>query len=93
MGTWDVFAQNKEVAALLLENGADVNAQANSGWTALHYASRDGLTEAVELLLDHGADVTVRNNSGYAPLYYAARRRHVDIVELLRLKGAGSTEH
>ncbi|MGE3807467.1 MAG: ankyrin repeat domain-containing protein [Gemmataceae bacterium] len=53
-----------ELAALLLEYGADPNANNDNGWTPLHYAckfdSRD--LAMVELLLRHGADPNARDN-------------------------------
>ena len=53
-----------EVVALLLENGADVNAKSRDGGTALHAAAFLGRVETVKLLLDKGADTTLRNNMG-----------------------------
>ena len=38
---------HKEVALLLIENGADVNSKDKYGWTPLHYAAREGHTEIV----------------------------------------------
>ena len=53
-----------EVVALLLENGADVNAKSRDGGTALHAAAFLGRAETVKLLLEKGADTTLRNNMG-----------------------------
>lgn len=53
-----------KVVALLLENGADINARSRDGGTALHAAAFLGRTEAVKLLLEKGADTTLRNNMG-----------------------------
>ena len=35
---------NAELVGYLHENGAEVNAQNNDGWTALMYAAREGKT-------------------------------------------------
>jgi ankyrin repeat protein len=51
----------REVVELLLERGAEVDAQDNQGKTALCHAIRDGHREMVELLLVHGADPTAIN--------------------------------
>ena len=51
-----------DVVALLLEQGADVNARSRDGGTALHTAAFLGRAETVKLLLDKGADTTLRNN-------------------------------
>ena len=53
-----------KVVALLLENGADVNARSQDGGTALHAAAFLGRVETVKLLLDKGADRVLRNNMG-----------------------------
>lgn len=47
--------QNLEMATILIENGADVNATDNEGWTALMRASLAGKGDIVDLLLDKGA--------------------------------------
>ena len=53
-----------KVVALLLENGADVNAKSRDGGTALHAAAFLGRVETVKLLLEKGADITLRDNMG-----------------------------
>jgi Ankyrin repeats (3 copies)/Ankyrin repeats (many copies) len=73
---------------LLLEHGADINAQNQFGWTSLHWASINGALEVVRLLLEHGADVQVKNNSGRTALQVAAWYGHDKIVKLLGEQGA-----
>jgi len=46
---------NDNIVKLLLGKGADVNAKAKDGWTALMIASRKGHQEVVNLLKAHGA--------------------------------------
>ncbi len=53
-----------KVVALLLENGAAVNAKSRDGGTALHAAAFLGRVETVKLLLEKGADISLRNNLG-----------------------------
>jgi ankyrin repeat protein len=67
-------APNKNVAELLLANGADVNARDNRRFTPLHVAA-GGFTnrkDVVELLLARGADVNARDDMGMTPLYLMA---------------------
>jgi ankyrin repeat protein len=47
----------KEVVQLLLNQGAEVNAQGGEYGNALQAASRSGHKEMVQLLLNQGADV------------------------------------
>lgn len=56
----------------LLAHGADVNAPAPDGATALMLATNIGSYGTVKLLLDHGADVNRRTSSGSTALIMAA---------------------
>lgn len=66
--------------AELLKNGADVDARADDGRTALHQATRRAWLEiippmlAVKLLLDHGADIDAQDNGGLTPLHLVMTR-------------------
>ena len=71
------------VLRLLLENGANVNAQNQDGRTPLHVASFDGVLEVVRLLLEHGADVEVKDKYGETALQDATYSRHDEIIKLL----------
>ena len=53
---------------LLLEAGADVNAQDKDGRTALMMATRNGHDKCVELLIERGVDVNVKDNDGRTAL-------------------------
>lgn len=78
-----------EVARLLLDHGADVDHQDNTGCTALKSAVEEDSVEMVDLLLDAGADMTILGgtDAGNA-LHTAARDGHVEIVRLLLRRGA-----
>ena len=58
----------------LLAEGADVNAAAPDGTTALHWAAHWSDREAARLLVRAGADVDAVNRYGATPLWLAAER-------------------
>jgi uncharacterized protein len=58
------------MAAFLIQRGADPNvADRLLGWTALHYAVRDGKEAIVEVLIEAGADANVEDTFGDTPLW------------------------
>ncbi len=66
-------------ALILIEHGADVNAQSYSGRTALCYAANNGNVDIVKALLKKGADPDLLVNpksryAGITPLIETARR-------------------
>ncbi len=60
-----------EIARLLLERGAQINAIGYRGNTALMVASRYGRATMVSLLLSKGAQVNIRNTEGFTALMAA----------------------
>ncbi|KAF8662211.1 hypothetical protein HU200_056412 [Digitaria exilis] len=79
-----------EIAALLLENGADVNARNIYGQTALMQACRFGHWEVVQTLLIFRCNVTkVDSLSSRTALHLAAAGGHVKCARLLLAAVAG----
>ena len=75
------------VAQLLLEHGADINAKAtsHSASTPLHIAAQQGRVEVVYVLLQNGANVSMKDDRGRTALQMASDRGHVDVMKLLSL--------
>ena len=68
---------------ILLENGADINAIGDIGFTPLHSAALGGQARSVELLLSLGADTTIKNEFGQTALDMAVLGKAVDACEVL----------
>jgi ankyrin repeat protein len=77
-----------DFTGLLLDRGADVNANGGSYSTALQAAAIRGHDQIVQLLLDRGADVNANGGSYGTALQAAANRGHDQIVQLLLDRGA-----
>lgn len=77
-----------EIARLLVERGADVNARDGDSTTALHQAGSNGHLEIVRLLLGAKADPNVVNKYGQTVLSNAAAASNPGLVELLMRGGA-----
>jgi ankyrin repeat protein len=73
-----------EIAALLIEQGADADETDHFGNTALHLAL--AYPDLLELLLENGADVNAKNALGNTPLHLAVKDRAA--VETLLAAGA-----
>ena len=76
------------IVELLLAKGADVNAKAHGGETALQVASSYGRKEIVETLLAGRANVNAKDEYGETALYAASVEGRREVVELLLANGA-----
>ena len=77
-------AGDLEMARLLLENGAPINAQTDVGTTALMFAAAFGHVEVVRFLVENGADIHIQNGYNYTALSLAEERGHQEVVDFLR---------
>jgi ankyrin repeat protein len=85
LGTALHSASTAEVAAVLLEHGADPNARNVEERTPLHEA-RD--VEVARLLIERGAEVDAEAQYAFTPLMAAAREGLTECAELLLQHGA-----
>jgi ankyrin repeat protein len=80
--------ENREIIALFLKAGMDVNAQGKHGETALMIAAVYNKKENVNQLMAQGAQVNAKNNEGYTALMFIASQGNQEMAELLIKKGA-----
>ena len=85
--------RNSSLFALLLREGADVNAVDSAGRTPAVIACQDSneYTDTLETLLAAGVSPTQPDNAGYGPIHHAAANGHVRYVT--QLLDAGVDQH
>ena len=81
---------NLHLIRTLIENGADVNAKDDGGFTPLHMALEGfvAASEAGKILIDNGADVNAKADDGRTPLHIAADWGGFEEVKMLIDNGA-----
>ena len=74
---------NFQIAELLINNGADVNAKQMQGVTPLHSAANNGQTLLAKLLIDNGADLNAKMGNGLTPLRLALGKNFRETAEFI----------
>ena len=88
---WAVSYGNTDIAKLLIEHGADINAVLGYGdYTALILACFRGNTDIAKLLLEHNADANVKDHRGMTALLHACWCGNgcINLIKLLLERGA-----
>lgn len=85
---WAAYKGRRNVADLLLANGADLDARGNSVETPLHLAASEGHADVAELLLARRANVNAKGKGDTTPLHLAAFYGHNAVAELLLANNA-----
>lgn len=83
-----VLRGNPSNVFFLLRRGADPNARAEGGMTALMYAAERGDSLLVRLLVLNGADLELTYVEGTTPLLVSVLNQHFGITHFLLQKGA-----
>jgi len=79
--------KNKNIAKLLLQNGANPEVCENSyGCTPLHYAAGTGDVEFCKMLLNYGANVATYDFYNYTCVDYAREARKMEAASFLQKK-------
>ena len=79
---------HNKIAKILIEAGANVNAQNDTGYTALLTATRRDNPELVKILIEAGANVNTQDNGGETALIMAAYKCSGEMVKILLEAGA-----
>jgi len=87
-----VQQQLPEVVTLLLEKGAQVNAEMSTGTTPLHLAVGSAQVDLVRLLLDKGANPQLESFYVHSPLKMAQDAGNKEILELLKNRIESNTK-
>jgi len=89
---WAAHNGHIDVMTLLLQHGAHIDAQDNTGSTVLSFAisqqDHECARNTARFLIDLGGNVNSQDNYGVTPLSYACQRRHIGVAELLLQRGA-----
>lgn len=80
-------ARNGEIARMLIDHGADVNAIDGEGFTPVHRAIERGDVALVELMFEHGGTLPRKWKRYHAPLFLAVNGGHREMVAYLREHG------
>jgi len=78
------------LASLLLERGADANAEDRNLVTPLHIAASSGHSEVTRKLVKCGANVCKEDRWNVTPLHRAADNGQAEVVDILLRSGAGA---
>lgn len=78
----------RDLATLLLQHGANINAGAGKQNTALHEAAAANSLSLIELFLVKGAMIDARNDKGQTSLHLAAQNGQTSTVYVMIQKGA-----
>ncbi|KAL7917246.1 hypothetical protein ACQKWADRAFT_307277 [Trichoderma austrokoningii] len=87
---WAAVGGHERVIELLIEQGADLEAEDTEyGWRPLSIAAKKGHEAAVKLLIERGADIEAKETfQGQTPLSVAIREKQEAVVKLLIGRGA-----
>ncbi len=84
---WAAREGLSEMARLLLDNGARVEARNDEGQTPLHWAAAHGRKALLVTLIAHDANVNAIDRAGWTPLRWAQNQGQEEIARILAAAG------
>jgi ankyrin repeat protein len=78
----------KNAVDILLDLGANINAEDNDGNNCLHYAVNSNNPNLLKKLLIRGADKTKKNNKNETPLDLARQNNYENLIKILSAKNS-----
>jgi hypothetical protein len=88
---WACMRAHWDVAAYLIEQGADLNAVGGDGGTPINWAAHHDNVGIIELMIEKGATLNNRNQWGMTELHTAIWRGCIHVVEYLLDHGSDPT--
>jgi ankyrin repeat protein len=85
------YFDKEDIAKVLIEHKAPIDATDASGNTALLGVCFKGNLRLVEYLISKGANINATNNNGVTPLIFSVMYNKEAVVRLLLEKGANSS--
>ena len=87
------YNEKHEIAKLLIDHGADINATNDKGTTIFMYAKtpiqeKQNQTDFLQYLIDNGADINALDHKGKSVLDYVIENNALILAEWLVEKGA-----
>jgi ankyrin repeat protein len=80
-----------ELGQFLVENGANINAKNDSGWSCIHICARQNYIEFVDFLIKNNCNVNDVNDNLKTPLMVAARHGRDKLAKVLLNSNADVT--
>jgi ankyrin repeat protein len=84
----DGLASHATLLAILIQNGASVEALTDRGESVLHLAAKKGFAADVQALLNAGADACAVDGAGSSVLHAAATSGNGEVLQTLWAAGA-----